>query len=66
MKLLLNIRIILPSNKIQLLQKQFINYFVKNMRETTEFGFPYFTSSLKTLGNMYSSLANQIVYIFTC
>ena len=37
---------ILSSNKIQLLQKQqFVNNFVENLRETTEF--PYFTSSQK-------------------
>ena len=34
LKLLLNIRIILSCNKVQLLQKQqFVNYFVKHLRE---------------------------------
>ena len=48
LKLLLNIQIILSSNKIQLLQKQqFVNYVVKYLRETTEFEFLYFTSYLK-------------------
>ena len=43
LKLLLNIRIILLSNKIQLLQKQqFVNYFVKNLCKTTEYKSLYF------------------------
>ena len=34
LKLLLNIQIILSCNKVQLLQKQqFVNYFVKHLRE---------------------------------
>ena len=34
LELLLNIRIILSCNKVQLLQKQqFVNYFVKHLRE---------------------------------
>ena len=50
-KLLLNIPIISFSNKIQLLQKQrFINYFVKNLRKTTEFDFLYFKFALKKHG----------------
>ena len=48
LKLLLNIRIILSSKKIQLLQnQQFVNYFVKKLREITESKFLYFTSSRK-------------------
>ena len=48
LKLLLNIRIIVSSNKIQLLQQQqFVNYFVKNVCKATEFECLYFISSLK-------------------
>ena len=51
LKLLLNIRIILSSNQIQLLQKQeFVNYLVKKLCETAEHDFLYFTSSLKKYG----------------
>ena len=54
LNLLLNIRTILSSIKIEHLQKQqFVNYFVKNLnnkRKTTEFCFLYFTSSLKKYG----------------
>ena len=50
-KLSLNIWIFLSSNKIQLLQKQqFVNDFVRNLPETTEFQFLYLTSSLKKYG----------------
>ena len=122
LELPLNVRIILSSNKIYILQNQFVNHFVENLRETTEFEFPYlevlarrfsvkkmfleisqnsqentcarvpvliklqakisknifcyrippveasvyFTSSLSNVGNMYSSLANQIAHILTC
>ena len=66
-KQLFNIRIILSFNKIQLLQKQqFINFFVRHIQETTKFEFLCFTSSLESIGNTYSSLANLIAYIFTC
>ena len=66
LKLLLNVRIILSSNKIQLLQKQqFVNYFVKNLRETAEFEFLHFRLLSKNIGNMYSFLANQIAHILT-
>ena len=59
-KLLLNIPIISFFNKIQLLQKQrFINYFVKNLRKTTEFDFLYFTFSLKKHGE-YALLSSQL------
>ena len=59
LKLLLNIQIIVSSNKIQLLQKQqIVNYFVKNLRETTEFEFLYFTISLKKDGK-YVLLSSQ-------
>ena len=61
LNLLLNIQIIPSPNKIQLLQKQFPDDFVKNLRKTTESKFLYFTSFLK---NMYSSLASQIANIF--
>ena len=65
-KLLRNIRIILPFNKIQLLQKQqFVNYLVKNLLVKTKFDFLYFTFSLRNMGNMYSSLVSQITDIFT-
>ena len=51
LKLLLNIRIFLSSNKVQLLQKQqFVYYSDKNLPETTEFEYLYFTSSLKKCG----------------
>ena len=66
LKLLRNIRIILPFNKIQLLQKQqFVNYLVKNLLVKTKFDFLYFTFSLRNMGNMYSSLVSQITDIFT-
>ena len=66
LKLLRNIRIILPFNKIQLLQKQqFVNYLVKNLLVKTKFDFLYFTFSLRNVGNMYSSLVSQITDIFT-
>ena len=39
LKLSLTIRICLSYNKIQLLQKQFVNYFVQILRETTEVEF---------------------------
>ena len=65
-KLLRNIRIILPFNKIQLLQKQqFVNYLVKNLLVKTKFDFLYFTFSLRNMGNMYFSLVSQITDIFT-
>ena len=57
LKLLLNIQIILSSNKIQMLQKQqFINYFATSLRKIIEFGFLYFTSSLKKLWEMCTPL----------
>ena len=66
--ILLNIRIILSSDKIQLLPKhQFVNFFVKNLnnkRKTTEFYFLYFTFSLKKFGQPF--LATQIAHIVTC
>ena len=66
LKLLRNIRIILPFNKIQLLQKQqFVNYLVKNLLVKTKFDFLYFTFSLRNMGNMYFSLVSQITDIFT-
>ena len=66
LKLLRNIRIILPFNKIQLLQKQqFVNYLVKNLLVKTKFDFLYFTFSLRNMGNMSSSLVSQITDIFT-
>ena len=66
LKLLRNIRIIIPFNKIQLLQKpQFVNYLVKNLLVKTKFDFLYFTFSLRNMGNMYSSLVSQITDIFT-
>ena len=59
LKLLRNIRIILPFNKIQLLQKQqFVNYLVKNLLVKTKFDFLYFTFSLRNMGNMYSTQSN--------
>ena len=58
-KLLLNIGIILSSHKIQLLQKQqFVNYFAKNLLDTTEFKFLHFLSSLKIYGK-YVLLSSQ-------
>ena len=55
--LLFKIRIILSSNKIQLLQKQqFRNDFVKNLRKTTEFEFLYFTCSLKKIRRICTPL----------
>ena len=55
--LLLSIKIILSSNKIQVLQKeQILNYFVK--RKAAEFEFLYFTSSLKKYGK-YLLLSSQ-------
>ena len=51
-------QIILSSNKIQLLQKQFVNFFTKSLCETTEFDFLYFTSSHKKLGK-YILLSSQ-------
>ena len=60
LKLLLNIQIILPFNKIQLLQKQqFVKYFVKQQ----DFSFYNLRPLSKNMGNMRSSLANQIVHI---
>ena len=57
---MLNIPIISFSNKIQLLQKQrFTNYFVKNLRKTTEFDFLYFTFSLKKHGE-YALPSSQL------
>ena len=48
-------RIILSSNKIQLLQReQFVNYFVK-LRPRS-----------KNMENMHFSLADQIAHIFRC
>ena len=60
LKLLLNIGIILFSNKIQLLRKLFVNYFAKNLREATEFDFLYITSSFKKYGKyiLVSSQSN--------
>ena len=62
LKPLLNIQIILSSNKIQLLQKpQLVHYFVKNLNNKRRL---YKTTELcplsKNMGNMHSSLANQI------
>ena len=57
-KLLLNMRLILSSNKIKLLQKKILHYFAKNLCETTEFDFLYFTSCLKKIGN-YVFLSSQ-------
>ena len=60
LKLLLNIQIILPFNKIQLLQKQqFVKYFVKQQ----DFSFYNLRPLSKNMENMRSSLANQIVHI---
>ena len=39
LKISLTIRICLSYNKIQLLRKQFVNYFVQILRETTEVEF---------------------------
>ena len=59
LKLLLNIRIFLSSNKVQLLQKQqFVYYSDKNLPEATEFDCLYFTSSLKKYGK-YVLLPSQ-------
>ena len=44
-----------------------INYFAKNLRETTEFEFLYFTSSLKKYGKYILSKYsrdNKIAHIF--
>ena len=58
-KVLLNIRIILSPNKNQLLRKkQFVNYFVEHLRETTEFVFLCFTSFFKNCGK-YILLSSQ-------
>lgn len=47
LKLSLTIRICLSYNRIQLLQKQFVNYFLQILRETTEVEFLYFRFSQK-------------------
>ena len=69
-KLLLNIRINLSFNKIQLLLKQqFLNYFVKKLNpKTRQYNFfVYFLRPLlKNMGNMQSSLANYNAHILTC
>ena len=66
LKLLLNIRIILSFSKIQLLQKQqFVNCFVKNLRETTEFEFLYFTCSLKKY-DKYVLVSSQSNFSYFC
>ena len=44
-KLLLDSGIILFESSNKLLQKQFVNYFLKNLLETTEFEFLYFMPS---------------------
>ena len=50
-KLLLNVRIILSFNKSEPSQKQqFVNDFIRNLCETTEFEFLCFTSSFKSYG----------------
>ena len=76
LKLLLNTRIILSSNEIQLSQKQqFVNYFVKNFLEATESEFLPFTYSLNIYGKYIIKLliflrANEynlsflIIYLF--
>lgn len=72
-KLLINIRIILSSNKIQVLQKQeLFNYFAEDLNnkrylcKTKEFYFHILNPLSKDMRNMHSSLGNQIAHIFTC
>ena len=60
LKWLLNIRVILLQNSAiaKTTNCNFNNYFVKNLCETTEFEFLYFTPSLKKYGK-YALLSSQ-------
>ena len=70
LKLWLNIQIFLSSNKIQLLPKQkkqqFKYYFAKNLNARQDYIILFYILHLltKNMGNMHSSLANQIFHFF--